>query len=83
MVTERLEIRIDKERKEYLERVARDEARSISDAVRLLLDRGFEEWMKERRRLAVKRIAAMEIEEMPDPEELARQMDSMYDVDLP
>jgi len=25
----------------------------------------------------------MEIEEMPDPEELARQMDAMYDVDLP
>jgi hypothetical protein len=83
MVTERLEIRIDKERKQYLEWVAKDEARSISDAVRLLLDRGFEEWMKERRRLAVERIAAMEIEEMPDPEELARQMDSMYDVDLP
>lgn len=83
MVSERLEIRLDKERRGHLERVAKDEARSISDAVRLLLDRGFEEWMKERRKLAVDRIAAMEIEEMPDPEELARQMDSMYDVDLP
>lgn len=83
MVTRRFEIRLDPEREEHVERVAVDEGVSMTDAVRRLLDRGWEDWMKNRRRLAVERIAAMEIEEMPEPEELNRQLDSTYDVDLP
>jgi len=83
VVSQRLEIRLDTERREHVDFVAEEEGVSTTDAIRRLLDRGFEDWMKERRRLAVDRIAAMEIEEMPDPEELARQMDSMYDLDLP
>lgn len=83
MVTRRFEIRLDPEREEHVERVAEDEGVSMTDAFRRLLDRGWEDWMKDRRRLAVERISAMEIEEMPDPEELNRQLDSTYDVDLP
>jgi hypothetical protein len=78
-----LEIRLDTERREHVDFVAEEEGVSTTDAIRRLLDRGFEDWMKERRRLAVDRIAAMEIEERPHPEALARQMDSMYDLDLP
>jgi len=66
-----------------VEYVAAEERVSMTDAVRCLLDRGWENWITERRRLAVERISAMEIEEMPDPEELNRQLDSTYDVDLP
>ncbi len=83
MVTRRFEIRLDPERVEHVEYVAGEEGVSMTDAFRRLLDRGWEDWMRERRRLAVERIAAMEIEEMPEPEELARQMDAMYDLDLP
>lgn len=83
MVTRRFEIRLDPEREEHLERVAEEEGVSMTDAVRRLLDRGWEDWLKERRRLAVERIAAMEIEEMPEPDELSRQLAKTYDVDLP
>jgi hypothetical protein len=83
MVTRRFEIRLDPEREEHVEYVAGEEGVSMTDAFRRLLDRGWDDWMRERRRLAVERIAAMEIEEMPEPEELARQMDAMYDLDLP
>ena len=83
MVTRRLEMRIDEERLSRLERVAKEEGQTVSQTARRLLDRGWEDWMRERRRLAVDRIAAMEIEEMPEPDELARQMDAMYDLDLP
>ena len=83
MVTRRFEIRLDSAREEHLEYVAKEERVSMTDAFRRLLDRGWEDWMRERRRLAVERIAALEIEEMPEPEELARQMDAMYELDLP
>jgi hypothetical protein len=83
MVTRRFEIRLDPQREEHVEHVAEEEGLSMTDAFRRLLDRGWDDWLKERRRLAVERIAAMEIEEMPDPEELNRQLDSTYDVDLP
>ena len=83
MVTKRFEIRLDPEREEHVEHVADEEGVSMTDAFRVLLDRGWEDWMKERRRLAVERIAAMEIEEMPEPDELSRQLAKTYDVDLP
>jgi hypothetical protein len=83
MVTKRFEIRLDQEREERLEYVAERDNLSMTDAFRRLLDCGWDEWMKEQRRLAVERIAAMEIERMPDPEELSRQLAETYDVDLP
>jgi len=79
MVTRRLEMRIDEERLARLERVAKEEGQTVSETARRLMDRGYEEWMKWRRAEAVRRIAAMKIEEMPDPEELNRQLDTMYD----
>jgi len=83
MVTERLEIRLDEELRRWITRIAEERGETVSSVVRELLGRGREEVMRERRHQAVEAIRAMEIEEMPDPEELARQMDSMYDVDLP
>ncbi len=83
MVTERLEVRLDEELRQWIIRIAEERGDTVSSVVRELLERGREEVMRERRHQAVEAIRAMEIEEMPDPEELARQMDSMYDVDLP
>lgn len=51
----------------------------IREAIELLREkRDYEE-----RKRAVDEITAMEIEEMPDPDELARQMNSRYGGDLP
>jgi hypothetical protein len=63
-----------------VEYVAESEGESTTDAVRRLLDRGFEDWMKGRRKEAVRRISELEIEDVPDPEELGRQLDSTHDL---
>ena len=82
MTTERLEVRLDSELKRKLDQIAEIREESISDVVRELIARAYEDAMLERRLLAVQRIAEANVEEMPDPEELARQMNNRYD-DLP
>jgi alanyl-tRNA synthetase len=76
-------VEADEERLLRLERIAAEEGKTISEVVRHLLDIGYEDWIKERRHRAVEELCAMEIEEMPEPEELSRQLASTYDVDLP
>lgn len=83
MVTKRLEMRIDTERLARLERVAREEGESVSEIARRFMDRGYEEWMKWRRMEAVRRISQMEIEDVPDPEELSRQLAEAHDPGIP
>ncbi len=80
MVTRRFEIRLDPERRRRLDQVAKDEGKSDADAFRRLLDLGYEGWMRDRRLDAVRRIAEMELpDDVPDPEELNRQLESTYD----
>jgi len=83
MVTKRVEVRMDEETAGTLAELAAERQTTVSEVMREAVRRLHEEYRRERRRLAVDRIAAMEIEEMPEPEELARQMNSMYDLDLP
>jgi hypothetical protein len=83
MVSERLEVRLDPERREKLERVVEREGGSVAGALRRLLDLGYEDWMKERRKEAVRLIAEANLEDVPDPEELSRQLDSTYDIPDP
>jgi Arc/MetJ-type ribon-helix-helix transcriptional regulator len=83
MVTKRVEVRFDEESVGALSDLVSERRSTISEVMREAVRRLHEEYRRERRRLAVERIAAMEIEEMPDPEELSRQMASTYDVDLP
>jgi len=83
MATKRLEMRIDDERLARLECVAKEKGQTVSETARQLMDRGYEEWMKWRRKEAVKRISEMEIEEVPDPEELNRQLAEAHDPGIP
>jgi predicted transcriptional regulator len=82
-MTKRVEMRLDDETYEDLAELAAERQTSVSatmrEAIRLLR----EERDREERRKAVDELAAMEIEEMPDPEELSRQLNSTYAVDLP
>lgn len=84
MLTKRLEVRLDEERERKL--VALAERRRVSSAavVRALIDDAYEEIALARRLAAVDRIASMNIEDMPEPDELSRQMNAKYDwSDLP
>jgi hypothetical protein len=72
-------MRLDDETYEDLAQLAAERQASVTatvrDAIRVLREkRDYEE-----RKRAVDELAAMEIEDVPDPEELARQMDAMYD----
>jgi hypothetical protein len=80
MATERLDIRLDTERRRKLVELAHKRNTSISSLVRDLVDREYEVLVRERRFEAVRRIAAMAIEDVPDPEALSRQLDSTYDI---
>jgi predicted transcriptional regulator len=75
----RVEMRLDDETYDDLAELAAERQISLSavmrEAIRLLR----EAHDHEERKKAVDELAAMEIEEMPDPEELKRQLDSMYD----
>ena len=82
MTTERLEVRLDSDLKKKLDQIAEIREETVSDVVRQLIASAYEDAMLERRLLAVQRIAEANVEEMPDPEELARQMNNRYD-DLP
>jgi predicted transcriptional regulator len=78
-MSRRVEMRLDDETYRDLAEMAAEQQTSVTatvrEAIRLLREkRDYEE-----RKRAVDELAAMEIEEMPDPEELARQMDSRYD----
>jgi len=83
MGTRRLELRIDEERFARLERVAKYQGQTVSETARRFMDQGYEEWMKWRRKEAVRRISEMEIEDVPDSEELNRQLDEAHDPGIP
>ena len=79
MTTTRLEVRLDAERRSRLEELAEQRGAPVSEVVRFLIDDAYEQIMLERRRRAVERLISLQIEDMPDPEELSRQLESAYE----
>lgn len=82
-MSKRVEMRLDDETYEDLAELAAEGHTSVTATVREAIKLLREHRDYQERKRAVDEIAAMEIEEMPDSDELARQMDSMYDLDLP
>lgn len=76
---ERLEVRLDSEHRRKLAEVAAVYQTALSEAVRTMIDDAYEAVVQERRRQAARALAAMEIEDVPDPEELSRELDSTYE----
>ena len=50
-----------------------------SEVVRRLIDEAWEAMMLERRKAAVERLIALEVEDVPDPDILSRQLQKTYD----
>jgi hypothetical protein len=80
MEPERLEVRLDSDRRQKLHRIAETRGLSVSYTVRELIDQAFEDCQAGERLQIVERLAGMSIEDVPEPDELARQLDSTYDV---
>ena len=78
-MTVRLEVRLDEKRRAQLEEIAGNRGASVSEVVRSLIDEAYEEVSQARRRHALQRISNLNVEEMPDPEELARQLNDKYE----
>ena len=84
MAAERLDVRLDAARRRKLAHLATARGASISDVVRDMIDRLYEEACQTDRRRAAMTLAQLEVEEVPDPETLSRQLDAAHDLgDLP
>lgn len=75
----RLHVRLDAERRRWLEELAEEGGMPISNVVRRLIDEAYECTMIERRREAVSRLAALEMEDPPDAATLARELKAAHE----
>ena len=78
--TTRLEIRLDEEHRRRLKIIAEEQDTPVSETVRRLIDNAYEDALKERRRRAVERLVTLELEDVPDPKTLNRQLDGTHDL---
>ena len=83
MVTERLEVRLDPGQRLKLDKMAQARGTSVAGVVRQLVESGYDDLQLIARLEAVRELAAMCIEDMPEPEELSRQLAETYDSPLP
>lgn len=78
-VAEGLVLHLDKEQKAKLEEVAKAREMPVSKLMHQLIDEAYEEAMIEKRLQLVREMAEANLEDMPDPEELKRQILTKYD----
>ena len=59
--------------------MADEQKTPVSEAVRRLIDEAYEEALTARRKRAVEEIAKLEIEDVPDPETVSRQLEAAHE----
>ena len=74
MAAQRLEVRLDAERRRKLAALARERDEPVSAVIRELIDRAYREASHDARERAVERLLALEIEDTPDPAVLKQQL---------
>jgi len=79
MRTERVEVRLDSETRSKLEELAAARGSSVSELVRSLIERSHEEEVAGASRPAAERIGGMEVEDVPEPAELKRQLSEAHE----
>jgi hypothetical protein len=80
MVAERLDVRLDPEHREKLARILEAQGTTVSAVVRAWIDQAYDALQSELRRQAALRLTQMEIEDMPDPQTLKRQLAEAYEL---
>jgi hypothetical protein len=75
----RLEVRLDRDRRRKLEEIAKARKVSISEMVSRIIDLAYEEELKAKRLEAADGLAGLEVEEVPDPKTLSRQLEGAYE----
>ena len=75
----RLQVRLDSECRRRLEILVEEKGEPFSEIVRRLIDDAYEEIMRERRIRAVETLASLEVEAVPDPEQLSRELKAAHE----
>ena len=83
MTVEGLNVRLDQERRRKLLELAAEQGTSVSETVRRLIDREYEDTLGARRKRAAQELGQLEIEDVPDPVVLHRQLEAAYESGLP
>ncbi len=79
MAIERLEVRLNQERRRKLREMAAEQGTPVSETVRRLIDRAYEDSVVARRRRAAQELGRLEIEDVPDPAILIRQLEAAHE----
>jgi macrodomain Ter protein organizer (MatP/YcbG family) len=77
--TKRLEVRLGKEHWRKLEEIAHSMGLTVSEAIRHLIERVYEEELRAGRRRAAEELSALEVEDVPDPDILTRQFEGAHE----
>ena len=80
-MTTRLDVRLEAEHRRRLEALAQERGLPISEVVRCLIDRAYDEVIRERRRRAVEILTALNVEDPPDPDILSRELGEAHEPD--
>lgn len=78
-MTNRLDVRLDVEHRRRLEKSAQEKGEAISDIVRGLIDGAYEDIMRMRRKEAIERLIALNVEDPPDPDTLSRELEAAHE----
>ena len=79
MAIERLEVRLDQERRRKLKELAAEQGAAVSQIVRNLIDRAYEDTLGARRKRAARELGRLQIEDVPGSEELRRQLEAAHE----
>ncbi len=79
MITERLDVRLDRERRRKRGELAAEQGAPISEMVRCLIDRAYEETLQARRKRAAEDLDRLEIADVPDPATLSRRLEGAHE----
>ena len=83
MVPQRLEVRLDPNRKQKIEKIAELRGECVSDVIRDLIDQAYDGLDRERRHRAALDLIEMEVGDNPDPETLSRELEKAYEIPDP
>ena len=79
MAIERLDMRLDQERRRKLRELADEQGTAVSEMVRRLIDRAYEDTLVVRRKRAAEELARLEIEDVPDLAILSQQLEAAHE----
>ena len=78
MAKDRLDVRLDREHRERLDAIAASRHMPISAVIRGMIDETYEAVDRADRLRTVRELAGLNVEDVPDPETLSRQLGSAY-----